>query len=108
MHTTANDLGLTDPTSGCSCSPAAHSEEKSVVVDGDAVTQDYFVTGMTCSHCVASVSEEISSIEGVATVQVDLQVGGESRVTVSSATPIDPAAVRAAVEEAGYTLVATD
>lgn len=66
---------------------------------------DFFVAGMTCSHCVQSVTEEVSSIEGVSDVRVELHAGGVSRVTVSSVAPVDPAKVRAAVEEAGYSLV---
>ena len=64
-------------------------------------TSSYLVTGMTCSHCVSSVSEEVGAIEGVTDVAVDLPTGS---VTVTSAEPIDDARVRAAVEEAGYTL----
>ncbi|MBW0114341.1 heavy-metal-associated domain-containing protein [Pseudonocardia abyssalis] len=63
----------------------------------------YTVTGMTCEHCVASVTEEISEIDGVTAVAVDLPTGG---VTVSSTAPIDQADVRNAVEEAGYRLAA--
>jgi copper chaperone len=59
------------------------------------------VTGMTCGHCVASVTEEVSALGGVEDVQVDLQTG---RVDVTSAEPLDRAAVAAAVEEAGYSL----
>ncbi len=62
-------------------------------------TEHITVTGMTCEHCIASVTEEISEIEGVEAVQVDLPTGA---VTVTSNRPLDPAAVRAAVEEAGY------
>jgi copper chaperone CopZ len=61
----------------------------------------YTVTGMTCGHCVASVTEEISEIDGVTDVAVDLPTGA---VTVTSTTPLDSAVVRAAVEEAGYQL----
>ena len=64
-------------------------------------TSSYTVTGMTCSHCVASVSEEVGAIGGVTDVAVDLPTGA---VTVTSAGPIDEARVRAAVEEAGYDL----
>ena len=63
----------------------------------------YTVTGMTCAHCVRSVTEEISEIEGVSDVSVDLSSG---RVTVTSAAPLDDTAVRAAVEEAGYSVAA--
>ena len=61
----------------------------------------YTVTGMTCGHCVASVTEEITEIDGVTDVVVDLPTG---LVTVTSAEPLDEAHVRAAVEEAGYQL----
>ncbi len=61
----------------------------------------YTVNGMTCAHCVASVSEEIGGIEGVSQVQVDLPTGS---VTVISTHPLDDAQVHAAVEEAGYRL----
>lgn len=60
------------------------------------------VTGMTCAHCVASVTEEISEIPGVESVDVTLDTGA---VVVTSTAPIDRSAVEAAVAEAGYTLV---
>ncbi len=59
----------------------------------------YTVTGMTCDHCVASVTEEIGEIHGVTDVTVDLPTGA---VTVHSVTVLDDGLVRAAVEEAGY------
>jgi len=62
-------------------------------------TIDFTVKGMTCGHCVSSVSEEVGRIAGVTGVQVDLASG---TVSVTSAGPVDPAAVRAAVDEAGY------
>ncbi|PRX45958.1 copper ion binding protein [Prauserella shujinwangii] len=61
----------------------------------------YTVTGMTCEHCVRSVTEEVGAIEGVTDVAVDLPTGA---VTVTSAHEVDDAAVRTAVEEAGYEL----
>lgn len=61
----------------------------------------YTVTGMTCGHCVSSVTEEVSALGGVTNVAVDLPTG---RVTVSSTEALDVAAVRGAVEEAGYHL----
>ena len=62
-------------------------------------TRSYFVTGMTCEHCRASVSEEVSGLEGVEAVDVDLKSG---RLEVRGAVSDDR--VRAAVEEAGYEL----
>jgi copper chaperone len=69
------------------------------------ISTELLVTGMTCSHCVASVTEEVSEIAGVLAVSVDLKPAAESRVTVTSAHPLDPEAVRAAITEAGYDLV---
>jgi copper ion binding protein len=61
----------------------------------------YTVTGMTCGHCVSSVTEEISQIDGVRNVDVRLETG---RVTVTSDQLVSADAVRAAVTEAGYQL----
>lgn len=65
---------------------------------------EFLVTGMTCGHCVSSVTEEIGSIAGVDSVEVVLKKGGASRVTVHAEGPVDADLVRAAVEEAGYQL----
>ena len=67
----------------------------------DNHTATYTVYGMTCGHCVASVEEEVSEIPGVSSVEVELASG---RLVVVSPDPIDPALVRAAVDEAGYTV----
>ncbi|MFR9775866.1 heavy-metal-associated domain-containing protein [Micromonospora sp. MS34] len=66
------------------------------------VTTTYQVQGMTCGHCVNSVSTEVSALPGVTDVQVDLASG---QITVTSESPLDTGAVRAAVDEAGYDLV---
>jgi copper chaperone len=66
-----------------------------------AVTNTYTVTGMTCEHCVAAVTGELSALPGVADVKVDL---GTGTVIVASDAPLPDAAVRAAVDEAGYEL----
>lgn len=68
------------------------------------MTDTYRVTGMTCEHCVAAVTEELSALDGVTGVAVDLVAGGTSTVTVTSAEPLDSALVAEAVEEAGYGL----
>ena len=68
-------------------------------------TTEYQVTGMTCGHCVASVKEEFSALEGVESVEVDLIKGGVSTVTVVSAEILPADAATAAVSEAGYELV---
>ncbi len=64
-------------------------------------TTSYTVVGMTCGHCVNAVTEEVGAVPGVTDVDVDLDSGG---LTVTSDAPVDDAAVRAAVEEAGYRL----
>jgi copper ion binding protein len=64
-------------------------------------TETYTVTGMTCGHCVSSVTEEVSALPGVSDVQVELETG---TVTVTSHQPVGADQVRAAVEEAGYSL----
>jgi copper chaperone len=61
----------------------------------------FTVEGMTCGHCVSSVTEEVGAIDGVQQVDVDLATG---LVTVTSEKDLDVADVRAAVTEAGYQL----
>jgi copper chaperone len=63
------------------------------------------VQGMTCSHCVSSVTEELSRLAGVTAVNVDLVAGGISRVIVDSDTVLDGQQIEAAIDEAGYELV---
>jgi copper chaperone len=58
------------------------------------------VTGMSCEHCVAAVSAEVSELPGISSVEVDLDSG---RVLVQGAS-IDGEAVRTAVQAAGYEL----
>jgi copper ion binding protein len=69
-----------------------------------STTSTYAVTGMTCSHCVASVREEVTKVDGVSAVDVELATG---TVIVQSEGPVDRAAVVAAVDEAGYEVTAS-
>jgi copper ion binding protein len=64
-------------------------------------TSTYTVKGMTCGHCVSAVSSEVGALPGVSAVDVDLPTG---TVTLTSERPLDPSAVRAAVDDAGYEL----
>ena len=110
-NTTAmgNDLGLTDKNHACACASDSHtpSANEALASAGAGVLREhYLVEGMTCSHCVASVTEEVSALDGVESVSVDLQVGGASRITVVSNRLVPADQVREAVTEAGYTLVA--
>ena len=67
----------------------------------EPITTTFTVTGMTCGHCVAAVTEEVSKLDTVRAVDVDLGTGA---VTVRSDGPLDPEAFAAAVDEAGYTV----
>lgn len=101
---TGSALGLTDKNHACTCgtdSPAAATGISSQGV----VRERYLVDGMTCSHCVSSVTEEISALDGVRSVRIDLNAGGTSRVMVISSAPVSTDDIRAAVAEAGYSLV---
>lgn len=65
-------------------------------------TTGYDVTGMTCEHCVRAVTSEVTALEGVQDVVVDLAAG---RVTVRSDVPLPLDELRAAIDEAGYELI---
>jgi len=99
-----NELGLTDKNHACSCGTGGHSAEAASVSE-DAIREHYMVEGMTCSHCVSSVTEEVTALDGVESVSVDLNVGGASRIMVVSSKPVAVEAIRTAVTEAGYSLV---
>lgn len=64
-------------------------------------TASYTVTGMTCGHCVQAVTDELTALDGVRQVDVELSSGA---VTVVSDNPLSEEAVAAAVDEAGYAL----
>ncbi len=64
-----------------------------------STTTTFTVTGMTCGHCVAAVTDEVAKLDHVGSVDIDLATGA---VTVHSDGPVDPAAFAAAVDEAGY------
>jgi copper ion binding protein len=66
----------------------------------DGEQQSFSVSGMTCQHCVAAVGAEVGALAGVSGVDVDLDSGA----LVVSGRGVDAAAVRGAVEAAGYTL----
>ena len=67
----------------------------------DMETTTYTVIGMTCEHCIASVTEEVTEIPGVTGVDVDLATGA---LAVTSTESLSDEAVRGAVVEAGYRL----
>ncbi|MFF3073197.1 heavy-metal-associated domain-containing protein [Kitasatospora sp. NPDC057936] len=84
-------------STGAAAAPAP-AVAVAVAVAGRAVFQ---VQGMTCGHCVSSVTAELKKIDGVTAVAVDLATG---RVTVDATAPLADEAVAAAIDEAGYDL----
>jgi copper chaperone len=64
-------------------------------------SQEFRVLGMSCGHCVRFVTEELEELPGVESVTVDLPA---ALVTVVSSRALEPAAIRSAVEAAGYEL----
>ncbi|MCC6831736.1 MAG: heavy-metal-associated domain-containing protein [Thermoleophilia bacterium] len=56
------------------------------------------VPGISCDHCRAAITEEVAAVPGVTDIQVDL----EARTVTVRGQDLDDAAVRAAIEEAGY------
>lgn len=66
-----------------------------------SVTNEYLVSGMHCSHCASSVTEEVSALTGVTDVKVDLDSG---QLIVTSETDIPFQSIVAAVDEAGYSV----
>ncbi|WP_375497574.1 heavy-metal-associated domain-containing protein [uncultured Jatrophihabitans sp.] len=64
-------------------------------------TQTLSVTGMTCQHCVAAVSEELRALDGVTGVAVELEPEGTSTVTVTAERPLTDEELTAALDEAG-------
>jgi copper chaperone CopZ len=62
---------------------------------------------MTCEHCVKAVTDELTALDGVTSVEVALADNGPSAVTVTSEQPLEESAVAAAVDEAGYELAST-
>ncbi|MFD4399464.1 heavy-metal-associated domain-containing protein [Kitasatospora sp. NPDC058478] len=90
----------TETAASCcgSCGTGA-TEAPATGTAGRAVFQ---VKGMTCGHCVTSVTAELRKIDGITDVAVDLATG---KVTVDSTLPLADEAVAAAIDEAGYGLV---
>ena len=61
----------------------------------------YLVPGMSCDHCKVAVTNEVSGVAGVRAVDVDL----DTKLVRVSGSDLDPAAVVAAIDEAGYDAV---
>lgn len=68
-------------------------------------TTDFTVTGLTCNHCVMTVSRAVATVPGVSGVTIDLVANGESTLHVQSNEDVDSSAVVNAVEASGYHVV---
>ncbi|GAB3149700.1 hypothetical protein GCM10027058_12530 [Microbacterium neimengense] len=95
------EFGRTEPKAACACGGHGDRHASEPATEG---SQEILVTGMTCAHCASAVTQELTAIDGVTDVSVDLQAGGTSRVTFRSASPVDPQTIAAAIDEAGYSL----
>lgn len=103
------DLGLTAPTpstkgcgDGCGCGDSAASSLSASVATPNDVLQ---VEGMTCDHCVRAVTAELSALEGLEVVWVDLRSDEPSLVRIARTSEVSDDEIAAAIDEAGYTLV---
>ena len=65
-------------------------------------TRTYTVEGMSCGHCVNAITGEVTKLDGIAGVDVDL----EAKTVAVTGEALDDAAIRAAIDEAGYAVVA--
>ncbi|KAA0973199.1 heavy-metal-associated domain-containing protein [Paeniglutamicibacter gangotriensis] len=103
------NLPPSESSSGCACCSAQEQATPGTVPrTGDApVASEFLVAGMTCGHCVSSVSTELGKLDGVDEVTVALVPGGASKVSVHGTRPIPDETAGAAIRNAGYELVAT-
>ena len=97
------DIQISSALSGSAASTATATPVGSVQeLAGSPVLSVYSVQGMSCGHCAGAVTRELSALEGVTGVHVDL---GAKKVTVGSTRELAEGEVREAVDEAGYELV---
>ncbi|UJH69814.1 heavy-metal-associated domain-containing protein [Ornithinimicrobium sp. INDO-MA30-4] len=68
-------------------------------------TIDIKVSGMTCQHCINAVTEELTALDGVESVAVDLVTDGKSIVHIDTRQPVDAEQIAGAIDEAGYEVV---
>jgi copper chaperone CopZ len=88
-------------SSCCSTNGTCSTSTSGAATAVEGVITAYAVSGMTCGHCEATLTKVIGGLDGVTAIDVDL---GTGRVTVTSATEPDDAAIAEAVDEAGYEL----
>ncbi|MEV4428413.1 heavy-metal-associated domain-containing protein [Streptomyces sp. R-07] len=88
---------------GSCCTPdnSCSTTETATVAVADSTVTVYAVTGMTCGHCRTAITKSVSALDGVISVDVDVDGG---LVTVTTGGEPDDAAITAAVDDAGYEL----
>lgn len=64
------------------------------------------VAGMTCAHCVSTVTKELEALDRVTSVAIELHSAGSSVVTVSHGSDVGLDQLAGAIAKAGYTLEA--
>lgn len=100
--------------SGCGCGCSSKSNEGLTITSKpreETMNQNDItlnIDGMTCGHCVSSVTEELSAVPGVSNVEISLAAGGTSVATITTTAAVENSVLDAAVTEAGYTLVSVD
>jgi copper chaperone CopZ len=88
--------------SGSSSSPTPDIAPRDATAAQPSDELTYVVAGMTCGHCKVAVTQEVGQVSGVQSVDVDL----DSKLVRIHGADLDDAAVRAAIDEAGYEAVA--
>lgn len=73
------------------------------MLEQTSTERTYAVQGMTCGHCAAAVTREVTRLGGIEDVRVDVSGG---TLTVRATDAVSDDAIAAAVDEAGYSVVA--
>ncbi|MFC9593193.1 heavy-metal-associated domain-containing protein [Streptomyces sp. NPDC056944] len=89
---------------GSCCTPdnsCSTTTETTAVAVAESTVTVYAVSGMTCGHCRTAITKSVGALDGVISVDVDVDGG---LVTVTTGGEPDDAAITAAVDDAGYEL----
>ncbi len=65
----------------------------------------YSVTGLSCSGCVNSLTNQLNELDAISDVEIDLVSGAASRLTITLTTPVEDSVVQTAITDAGYSVV---
>ena len=84
------------------CSSGKKNAEEKPVAPAELVEVSLNIGGMTCEHCVASVTKGINELEGIETVAVTLQ--DSTAVVKYNASALEIDDIKKAIEKRGYTV----